>query len=60
MTLPNVHMPNKEQWQRLHDSAATNDGKAIVGALMLVSSDLLVLHDILGALEQPPSERERE
>lgn len=57
MPLPNTHMPDKQQWQLLHDQAETDDGRAIVGAIMLLAVDIRELHDAISQAAQQPEQR---
>lgn len=50
MALPNIHKHDKSHWERLHNSAETDDGRAVVGALMLVVLELEAIRDAI--LEQ--------
>ena len=51
MTLPSIFRNDKQHWQKLHDQASTGDGKAIVGALMILTTSVEQLYDAIHSLQ---------
>ncbi len=58
MTLPPIHKHDLQHWTKLHNAASTEDGKAIVGALMLVAIELEQLLEAVQQLRDPPPQND--
>ena len=48
--LPKIRIDNDQHWGKIHDAAQTPGEKAIIGALMLLASDIQQVHETLSVM----------